>query len=74
MPALYVNQHRGPVVINPPLVFTPDDIEDLDSKITEYFLYSAAFEFPDDCLRPTIAIRTKDTMICPLTTSYRGEL
>lgn len=40
-------------------------------ELCDYHLYYAKFQFPEDCIRPTIAIRTKDTMICPL--SSRNE-
>lgn len=42
--------------------------------LVEHHLYMARVVFPADCVRPTIAVRTKDTMICPLATDGPDRL
>jgi len=65
MPIRYTEPNCPPVEFESILKITEKSIK----SIKKHHLYLAAFEFPQDCLRPTIAIRTRDTMICPLTTA-----
>ena len=64
MPADYIDPFQRPEFFEEPILVTRDNID----EIVKHNMYYAAFEFPQDVLRPTISIRTKDTMICPLTT------
>lgn len=69
MPLLYENNDA------PPEDFEVSVMRGMNEEVLEdQNLYLAAFNFPEDCLRPTIAIRTKDTMICPLNSIIDEEI
>lgn len=49
-----------------PHMITGKDLEDGTVTIVPYNMYYIRFRFPDDCVLPTISMRTDSTLIQPL--------